>query len=334
MTLFAACGVYIYRWDLDKTYLETDFDSFRGLLRSATEPAHEKRTVPGAKGLLRALSSHPAARVIILSGSPTQMREVLAEKLRLDGVRYEELHLKDNLGNLRRGRFRAVRGQFGYKLPMLLRGRVGLGAAVRECLFGDDAEVDALVYSVFADILAGRLRKVEVSRIMEAAGAYEDRIQEALDLMEHLPGVDVVDRIFIHLDRGVPTQRFDPLGQRVVPVHSWFQAALVLMDQGQLPPQGVAEVAREVMADAGLDARGLANLVQDLVRRGFAAPGVVAHLDARWPADEPLREALPFMQRAVDRIAELERRGPPPMGQVDYLRLLSSFGRKESQRDG
>src|SRR6187551_2237479 len=137
----------VYRWDLDKTYLQTDIDSMRGLLRSAVEPARSKRAVPGAAALLRELARERPGwrpRVVILSGSPTQMRSVLEEKLRMDGVRFDEFILKDNLGNLKRGRLRAVRGQFGYKLPQLLAGRVGLGAAVRETLFGDDAEVDAL----------------------------------------------------------------------------------------------------------------------------------------------------------------------------------------------
>ena len=87
--------MHVYRWDLDKTYLETDFHSVRGLIRSALEPAEAKRNVPGSAALLRALSSRPGSRVIFLSGSPTQLREVLERKLELDGVRFDELHLKD-----------------------------------------------------------------------------------------------------------------------------------------------------------------------------------------------------------------------------------------------
>ena len=51
------------------------------------------------------------------------MRSVLEEKLKLDGVVFDELVLKDNVGNLLRGRFRALRGQVGYKLPALLESR-------------------------------------------------------------------------------------------------------------------------------------------------------------------------------------------------------------------
>jgi hypothetical protein len=51
------------------------------------------------------------------------MRAVLTEKLKLDGVEFDELVLKDNLRNLVRGRFKALRGQVGYKLPVLLESR-------------------------------------------------------------------------------------------------------------------------------------------------------------------------------------------------------------------
>jgi len=50
-----APGLRVYRWDLDKTYLLTDFDSLRGIMRTAMEPAWAKRAVPGATALVREL---------------------------------------------------------------------------------------------------------------------------------------------------------------------------------------------------------------------------------------------------------------------------------------
>ena len=129
--------MHVYRWDLDKTYLDTDFDSIRGLVRSATEPAEAKRATPGATALARSLCAHPRNRLCIVSGSPTQMRDVLVEKLRLDGIRYDELVLKDSLMHLRKGQVRAIRGHFGYKLPALLQSRLGMGRGVKETLFGE-----------------------------------------------------------------------------------------------------------------------------------------------------------------------------------------------------
>ena len=38
-------GRIIYRWDLDKTYLQTEFDTIRQLVRTAFQKAHEKKAV-------------------------------------------------------------------------------------------------------------------------------------------------------------------------------------------------------------------------------------------------------------------------------------------------
>src|SRR5262249_46015415 len=113
---------FIARWDLDKTYLRTDFDTVRDLVRTAVERPDQKRTVPGAATLMRELG-RAGAEVHILSGSPEQLRSRIEQKLRLDGARWASLTLKPNLTNILRLRFRALPGQLGYKLPALLRRR-------------------------------------------------------------------------------------------------------------------------------------------------------------------------------------------------------------------
>src|SRR5690348_5962483 len=45
----------VYVWDLDKTYLDTTFESLSGLWRTAVEKAFQKRNVPGTGTLVRAL---------------------------------------------------------------------------------------------------------------------------------------------------------------------------------------------------------------------------------------------------------------------------------------
>jgi len=303
--------VHVFRWDLDKTYLDTDFNSLRGLVRSATESAHAKRAVPGAAALVRALGHKPEARIAILSGSPTQLREVLEEKLKLDGVRFDSLTLKDNLGNLRRGRLRAIRGQLGYKLPALLQARRKTAVATTETLFGDDAEADALVYSVYADAIAGRIRPAEVSRIMESGGAYPDQIDVALEALAGMPQATAVDRIFIRLDKGVPTSRFDALGSRVVPVHSWWQGALVLHSLGHLDSSALHPVLETVMWGEALDAWSVGALTQDLVRRGQLGAEVLDHLPAEIKRD---------CERALSRVGPVTP--PQELGPIDYTALL------------
>lgn len=305
--------MHVYRWDLDKTYLETDFDSFRGLVRSATEPASEKVAVPGAPALLRGLSGLPETRIFFLSGSPTQMREVLEEKLRLDGVRFESLTLKDNLGNLRRGRISAIRGQLGYKLPHLLQARVGMARQSRECLFGDDAEVDALVYTLYAEAVSGRLRSDELVRVMRMGGAYGDRVDAAVGALASIPTSDCVDRIFIRLARRHPSTRFAPLGSRVVPVHSWWQAALVLVEDGRLPEDAAAEVLADCMRAGALDAFAVAGLTQDIVRRRGCSVSTVERI----PMDSGLQQAVLGVLRRVPDPGPAQ----PPQGPAEDLDL-------------
>src|SRR4051812_20663998 len=93
----------VYRWDLDKTYLNTDFDSLKGLFRAALEKASDKVAFPGAKVLLRELTATDLAGLYILSGSPSQMRRVIVEKLELDGIKWDGLVLKPSLNRLLRG---------------------------------------------------------------------------------------------------------------------------------------------------------------------------------------------------------------------------------------
>src|SRR5205085_2635017 len=133
----------------------------------------DKRAVPGAPALLRALraAGGTAHRICIISGSPEQMRRVLEAKLALDGVEYDEFVLKPNLQNLLRARFRALRAQIPYKLPALLASRARVSAP-HETLFGDDAESDAIVYSLYADVIAGRVPPDELSRVLVQSHAY------------------------------------------------------------------------------------------------------------------------------------------------------------------
>lgn len=260
--------MHVYRWDLDRTYLDTAIDSMRGLLRSAFEDAANKRALPGATALLRGIvEAQPQSQVCILSGSPLQMRAVLEEKLTLDGIRFDKLILKDNLGNLRRGRLRALRGQVGYKLPVLLLERLGVAPGVGETLFGDDSEADALIYVAYAEVLAGRLAPDALTQVLERSGAYSDHIETALRACVDLPRADVVDRVFIRLDRMTPPDRFVPLGSRVVPIYHWMQASLVLWDIGHIGPPQVARLLDEVFTNDSPQTAG--GLVQDAARRGL-----------------------------------------------------------------
>src|SRR6185436_1697501 len=306
----------IYRWDLDKTYLQTEFDSFRQLVRTALQKASEKQAVPGAAALIRELRAQGDSRLSIISGSPTQMRNVLEAKLKLDGVAWDELVLKDNVRNLLRGRFRALRGQVGYKLPVLLESRIHAPVEAEEVLFGDDAEADAFIYSLYADLLAGRVDETVLGQVLEAAQVYPDDRARIVTAWRAVPRADPVRRIFIHLDRLTPPAYFARYGPRVVPIFNYFQAALVLLADGELTAAQVARVAVEMVQTAGHNLLTLSNSFQDLVRRGLPLQKVAEALTQALQGPQAFLTAVrpvpDIIAAFTKRLAALGATPPPP----------------------
>jgi hypothetical protein len=195
------------------------------------------------------------------------MRQVLAAKLALDGVDYDEFVLKNNLKNLLRGRFRSLRAQIPYKLPAMLQSRIGAPADA-ETLFGDDAEADAIIYCLYADLVAGRVSLQDLERVLVASRAYDDDALRILDLARRVPKHDAVNRLFIHLDRRSAPVGFRHYGPRLVPVFNYFQAALVLYSDRVLSARQVIFVALEMLDSRQFELSNLATSVQDVIRRG------------------------------------------------------------------
>lgn len=280
----------------------------RDLLRTAFERPDEKRTHAGAATLLREMA-RAGALVHILSGSPDQMRKRLEGKLRLDGITWDHFTLKPNLENVLRLRFRALRDQLGYKLPNLLDARAhGIpsrapmgtppGAPRKETLFGDDAEADAFVYSLYADIVSGHVPDRVLMEICERGRVYADvveSIRRNARIVEHMEGVE---RILIHLEAQTPPDAFRIYGVRVVPFYNYLQAAFVVQEDGRLPAEGVLRVGLELVVQHRFDGDGLARSYQDLARRG--------HLRGTG-ADELARAYTDLSKRGLPGTDELAR---------------------------
>ncbi len=276
-------GRLVYRWDLDKTYLRTEFDTVSDLVRTAFESAAQKRTVPGASALLREQRATEPLGIYIVSGSPEQLRRVLEAKLRLDGIRWDSLTLKPQLRNILRGRFRFIKDQVGYKMGALLETRAALPADVDEFMFGDDAEADAFIYSIYADICSGRVESDVLMTVLRNAGVYEDELPRLMRLTSRLPRHDGARRIFIHLDRVSSPAVFDEYGPRVCPFYNYFQPALVLLEQDALGSLGALRVAAELVIHHGFTHDALVASYADLVERhhlgGRAATLLVEAID-------------------------------------------------------
>jgi hypothetical protein len=304
----------VYRWDLDKTYLRTDFDTLRDLVRTAFEPASRKRAYPGAGTLLREIRATDPAAIFILSGSPEQMRSVLEAKLRLDGIRWDGFTLKPSLRNLVRGKFRFLRDQLSYKLTALLRSRTNVSPETDEILFGDDAEGDAFIYSLYADIAAGRVSQ---------------ELPELVRIAARVPRCDTVRRIFIHLERVSSTAGFSDFGRRVCPFYNYFQPALVLLEDGALDAQAVLRVGADLVVAHTFNPEVLVASFDDLRRRGYLSKRVVdriAEVSATiepstfGQASSPLQSLVRAMEAAR---AELPDEVEVDSVKEDYLTLFA-----------
>jgi hypothetical protein len=317
----------IYRWDLDKTYLRTEFDTLKDLVMRAIERPSQKRTVPGAAALLRELRATGPAGIFILSGSPEQMRRVLEAKLRLDGIRWDGFTLKPSLRNLLRGHFRFLKDQVGFKLSAMVASREPLAPELDEILFGDDAETDAFIYSLYADLCAGRVDTSMLLQVLQQAAATPDDVTKLLSLIARLPRRDHCRRIFIHLDRMSALERFEIYGDRVCPFYNYFQPALVLVELSAIDAAAALRVGAELVIDQAFTSDSLTASYGELARRGQVSEVAAGRvLDAlRHASDSEFAGAAPTLRAfghelerlKIDKVPRRERKT------IDYADLLA-----------
>ena len=318
----------VYRWDLDKTYLRTDFDTLKDLWRRAVERPADKRTVPGAAPLLRELRATGPAGIFILSGSPEQMRRVLEAKLRLDGITWDELTLKPSLRQLLRGRFGFLKDQVGFKLSAMLTSREPLAPELDEVLFGDDAETDAFVYSLYADLCAGRVGQSTLLAVLEHSALSSEEIVQLLARLGRLPKRSCCRRIFIHLERVSPLDGFAPYGRRVCPFYNYFQPAVVLLEAGAIDAAAALRVAAELVLDQGFTPDALVASYRELAGRGqvvgVARERLLTALDGMSPHE--LATATPALRAFGKELARasVPEFQPRPVPVIDYAGLLET----------
>jgi hypothetical protein len=334
-------GPVILRWDLDKTYLVSQFESLRYLIRVPFQKAKDKVALPGVasliKGIRRTVERRRPVAVYFLSASPPQIGAAIREKLELDGILYDGITFKDQVRHLIYARFDAVLEQIGYKLEQLLKSARENAPASLELLFGDDWESDPFVYSLYADILERRLDADEVGELLrraEVSRHYGDRIAELI--RQQRPPASVAG-VFILRQRPARAADLQAFGPRLVWFDNYFECALNLWDISLLDLQGVFEILADVgfnpaQAAASFDAvcertdsgrARLAPVRRALVRAGVMEPVEVGPLAPRIAA---------ALKRRLKRAAL--RAGATPL--PDYARLVERWsyrGRKETYEE-
>lgn len=273
--------------DIDKTYLATHIDSIGGLLRAAFEAAEKKANIPGFSIILRAVRRGAGGEaagnpVFFVSASPPQMARKLHDKMELDGVDHDGIIFKNQMRYVRTAEFRKLREQIGYKLGALLSLWFALPPKTKLVLFGDDSESDAMVYSLFAEILAKTIRPLDLFHLLEHMRVYREEALNVAWLARRVrePAAPV-QAAFINLETGSQAGWYSRFGGLVYATDNSLQTACALYEQGYIREQAVRSIARDMALNHEQTPSMLARSLDEGARRGTYG---IDTLDKLWPS--------------------------------------------------
>ena len=235
--------------DIDKTYLSTRFSSVRGLMGIPFEFALDKEPIDGVVATLRAwrrgaVSDFGMTPLYFISGSPKQLRSVIENRMLLDGIEYDGITFKDQLGLLLKGRPKGIVEQIGYKLTALLLYADQFPPGCEWYFFGDDVEKDSEVFRLFGRVCGG-LRGHELKSKLSSMNVASRDIDNILKLSSGLKyQSDPVRSIFIHLATGRDPGPSED--QRVFLTRSYLQTAMILARDEMIRPEIIGTVAQEL----------------------------------------------------------------------------------------
>jgi hypothetical protein len=256
-------GEELYLCDIDNTYLITHYKTLRDFIRLAMEPAQDKRPVPGAPALMKAIrhgaegsaaheGSDPKARraLYFVSASPESMRKVLEKRLLIDEVEFDGASFRD-LWAGKTPHLRHIRDIYGYKVAALLTYRLGHPKSAQEILFGDDLEFDAEVYVLYSKICAGTIRGEALDGVLETRGLLAKDRKYIVAIADELPEYDPVKHIFIRKVRAKTAKEqesspFESEDSRVHIFADYLQAGLFLYAKGHIHSDALASIAFDV----------------------------------------------------------------------------------------
>lgn len=328
----------ILRWDLDKTYLATEFESLRSLMKIPFETAAEKRNIPGARSLIRAIQAEAredgrALQTYFITASPPQLRGPIEEKLTNDGIDWHGIVYKDQVRDLLRGRFRELRQHVGYKLGALLEQRREIGASdAQEWLFGDDWEQDALAYSLYADLMAGLVSEDEARAVLFATRVEPigPLLRRAAELRRPSPPVR---RILIHRARGISLAHLRAFGPRLVATDSYLQTAAVLHVDGLLSEAGIGLVAEDLKSHTGWSGDRVRAEMLDLGHRGITSEIDALRLADRVSSGGPMLLPSPVKAPATE-VHPVQSASAGGRLRTWWKHKLDSFALRRAQRLG
>ena len=272
----------VYVWDLDKTYLDTRWNTLKDLWRTFFEKSFQKKNIPGTSTLVFSLKENWRENpdinkgdfpIFFITASPPQLEEKIRKKMEIDQILPGGIFFKDNLKNIYPGRWKYFNQQVGYKLQALMQLRNRFKGEITQVLWGDDSEMDAIIYSLYSDICSRRWKKGELLSLLMHFNVNKKQIETIFNLQNQCPDHDPVERIYINLALDTDPEYYLKFGRRVLPVYDSFQTSLDLFQDGRLKETHILKVAHDLMVNYGFKRDQLQNSLDDLVRRRVLTGG-------------------------------------------------------------
>jgi hypothetical protein len=165
--------------------------------------------------------------------------------------------------------------QVGYKLQALLQLRLHLGENIRQILWGDDSEADAVIYSLYSDLCARRLEEREARQILRYFKVIGQQVETIFRLLEDIPKQDPVEKIYINLAADTDADYYLKFGRRILPTYNTFQLALDLFQDNRLSSAQVVKVAQDLVHNYSFGVEELENSLDEFIRRPILAEKTV-----------------------------------------------------------
>lgn len=276
--------------DIDKTYLETQFESFFKMAKIPFEAAADKVTVAGASQFLLALRwgslAHPLEGKDIatyprplhfVSSSPPQLRRVMEEKLSNDGLDWTSDTFKNQTYNIRKGRFDLLKQQIAYKSAAILR-------VIQSCrgssfvMVGDNAESDPFIYLGVKLFCERRLSPAAYQQYLTIGGVEDDVAAALIQPFEYNRPLRV-PHILIRKLANYEFRPAPPLTDAITYFPHVYDAVLYLWTAGLLDGRCLWPLTRSFHNEFALDEVAIAE------RLAKVPPSVeVGEIRARFPA--------------------------------------------------
>ncbi len=265
----------IYVWDLDKTYLDTHWQSVRDIFRASFADNYHRNNVPGTATLVNSLKQcweqkngqQKPFPIFFITASPPQMEKKIREKLLADEILPLGIFFKDNLRNLWPGRFWKLRQHVGYKVTALMYLRTLLKKEISQVLWGDDSETDAVIYSLYSDICSRRLQGDECEKVLKSFQVSPEQVQRIFATQAQIEAMDPVEKIYINLAVDTDPEYYMKFGRRMLPSYNSMQTSLDLFQDHRLQIEDILRVGKDLYYNYGFTVDELQRSLDDLIRR-------------------------------------------------------------------